>query len=243
MRIALVAALACAALTTAPVTDRVSRLIPLPDVRSLALGLTVGDVRVIGEARRDALVAIVRHAPDRESLARIPLVVDETPERIDIQLLQTDGGTDPQLRTDVSLRVPYGASIDAIRMLEGRLELSRLTGHVRAELQRGPIQANGVSGTMRLETSIGPVVVRDARLVPGGLLRLRTFNGDVRLALAEPPADARILALTLNGTIASDIPLAMKDGWGPRWGEATLGRGEPVVSIDVVTGRIEITSK
>ena len=47
-------------------------------------------------------------------------------------------------------------------------------------------------------------------------------------------------ARLLNGTIASDIPLTMKDTWGPRWGEATIGSGEPVISIDVVTGRIEI---
>ena len=32
----------------------------------------------------------------------------------------------------------------------------------------------------------------------------------------------------------------MKDTWGPRWGEATLGKGEPVISIDVITGTIEI---
>ena len=71
-------------------------------------------------------------------------------------------------------------------------------------------------------------------------MRLRTFNGDVRLTFAEVPADARVMALALNGTISSDIPLTMKDTWGPRWGEATLGKGEPVVSIDVITGRIEI---
>jgi hypothetical protein len=73
-----------------------------------------------------------------------------------------------------------------------------------------------------------------------GLLRLRAFNGDVRLTLVEKPSDARILALALNGTISSQIPLRMKDTWGPRWGEATLGKGEPVISIDVITGKIDI---
>ena len=81
-----------------------------------------------------------------------------------------------------------------------------------------------------------------ARLSPDGLLRLRAFNGDVRLQLAAVPADARILALALNGTISSAVPLTLKTGWGPRFGEATLGRGAPVISIDVVTGRVEITT-
>ena len=53
---------------------------------------------------------------------------------------------------------------------------------------------------------------------------------------------ARILALALNGQITSSIPLTMRDTWGPRWGETTLGKGEPVISLDVVTGSIAITS-
>jgi hypothetical protein len=79
-------------------------------------------------------------------------------------------------------------------------------------------------------------------LSANGLLRLRAFNGDVRLSLASRPTDARIMALALNGHIKSEIPLKMRDSWGPRWGEATLGKGEPVISLDVVTGVIDIKS-
>ena len=91
-----------------------------------------------------------------------------------------------------------------------------------------------------LGRAITPVTLANARLQPDGLLRLRSFNGDVTLALAERPADARIMALALNGHIKSDIPLTLRDDWGPRWGEATLGKGEPVISLDVVTGQVEI---
>ena len=73
-------------------------------------------------------------------------------------------------------------------------------------------------------------------------MRLRSFNGDVRLSLAARPANARILALALNGHVTSDIPLTRRETWGPRWAEATLGKGEPVISLDVVTGLIEIKS-
>ena len=109
-----------------------------------------------------------------------------------------------------------------------------------ADIRRGPIEGRDLSGTLRLESGIGSVVLTGTRLSTDGLLRLRAFNGDVRLTLAERPADARILALVLNGRITSDIPLTMKDTWGPRWGETTLGKGEPVISLDVVTGTIEI---
>ena len=71
-------------------------------------------------------------------------------------------------------------------------------------------------------------------------MRLRVFNGPLRVRFPHPPADARILALTLNGSIQSDIPLAMKDRIGPRFGESTLGSGDPVVSLDVVKGDISV---
>lgn len=214
--------------------------IAMPEGRALSVAITVGNVRIFGEARDDALIEVVRTAPSAAALARIPAVLDEGEEHIQVSALQADDGTDPAYRTDVTLRVPRTAHLRSITIVEGRLDLERFTGRITAEVQRGDIDAADVAGTIRLETSIGDIDLSGARAVAGGLLRLRTFNGDVRLTFGERPRDARILTLALNGSIVSDIPLAMKDTWGPRAGETTLGSGDPVVSIDVVTGRIEL---
>ena len=223
-------------------TERQSRTLPLPPGRTLAVEVTIGHVRVEGADRADVEVVIERHAPTAEAFARIPIAIDETPAAIIVRAVQADGGTDPALRTDVVLRVPWTAVIDRLRVMEGRVTIDGFRGSVTADVRRGPIDASDASGTLRLEAGIGSVTLKNARLTPGGLLRLRAFNGDVRLHLAARPADARILALALNGSIASDIPLKTRDTWGPRWSEATLGKGEPVISIDVVTGKIEITA-
>ena len=125
-------------------------------------------------------------------------------------------------------------------MFEGRIKLANLKGSCDADLRRGSIEAMGVAGRMRLEAGIGSLDVRQAELTAGGMLRLRVFNGPLRVRLARMPADARILAVTFNGTISSDIPLNMKDKFGPRFGETTIGTGEPVMSLDVVKGNIAI---
>ena len=221
-------------------TDRQTRTLPLPPGRSISLDITIGEVRIEGSSRTDAMIEIVRHAPDAAGLTRVPVSIDEIESEIRIRGVQVDGGTDPALRTDMTLRVPHDAVLRSVRILEGRLTLAELTGAVTADLRRGSITASGVGGVIRLETGIGNVIAEQARLSDGGLLRLRAFNGDVRLTLAELPANARIMALALNGSISSEIPLHTKDTWGPRWGEATLGNGEPVISIDVITGKIEI---
>jgi hypothetical protein len=184
---------------------------------------------------------IDRQAPTAAGLARVPVTIDESPEHVTIHGVQTDGGASADYRTDIVIRLPRSATVDRLSIQEGRLSIQQFSGVIRADLQRGPIDAVDLAGTARLETNIGPIVVSRAELTPGGLLRLRTFNGDVRLGLRARPSDARILALALNGPIRSEIPLTMKQSWGPRWGEATLGRGEPLISLDVVTGTIEIT--
>jgi hypothetical protein len=224
-------------------TDRQTRTFPWSTTRALVIEVTIGTVRIVGAERTDVDVAVQRTAPTADALEQVPLVFEDTPERVTIRMVQANGNTDPALRTDVTLRVPMDAVIERVRVMEGKLVVEKFRGALTADVRRGPIDAADVAGTLRLETGIGSVTLENARLSPGGLLRLRAFNGDIRLHMAGPPADARVMALALNGTIQSDIPLTTRDTWGPRWSEATLGKGEPVISIDVVTGKVEIRTR
>jgi DUF4097 and DUF4098 domain-containing protein YvlB len=241
-RITVLCVVALAATAASAATDRQTRVVALPPGHVLTIDLTIGFVRIEGSDRADVELQIERQAPTIEGLARIPLTIDETPGRVTVRAVQPDGATDPAFRVELIARVPRAAILERVQVLEGRLSINQFSGRLTAELRRGPIEGADLSGTLRLETGIGSISLIRARLTPDGLLRLRTFNGDVRLGLVERPADARILALALNGTIRSEIPLTMKDTWGPRWSEATIGRGEPVISLDVVTGTIEIKS-
>jgi hypothetical protein len=84
---------------TAEATDRRTQVVALPPDRAIVVDLTIGTLRVQGEPRRDAEIDIARHARDAAALARIPVVVDETPTEVRIRARQADGGTDPSLRT------------------------------------------------------------------------------------------------------------------------------------------------
>ena len=243
LRVALAVGLLCTGVSpAAAAADRQSRTVALPADRALLIDITIGTIRIEGSDRNTAEIAIERAAPTSEALSRIRVTIEETPSLVSVRAVQADGAMDPSLRTDVVVRLPRAAVVDRVQIAEGRLSIAGFAGRLTAEVHRGPIEGSDVSGTLRLETGIGSVVLTKARLLPNGLLRLRTFNGDVRLTLAERPVDARILALAVNGLIKSDIPLTMRDSWGPRWGEATLGKGVPVISIDVVTGTVELRS-
>ena len=249
MRVLLAAALVVSAELSAAApgaavdaTDRQTQTVALPAGKTLSIDVTIGTVRIDGWDKSEVEIVIERHAPNAAQLARLPLLIDDTPARVIVRAVQTENTTDPAIRADVTVRVPRAAAIDQVQVLEGRIAIAGFRGRINADIRRGPIDGSDLSGTLRLETGIGSVTVTGARLAANGLLRLRAFNGDVRLSLAQRPVDARILALALNGPIKSDIPLTTRDSWGPRWGEATLGKGEPVISIDVVTGSIAIKS-
>jgi len=237
---ALLLALAAAAPARADVTDRIARTVPVAADTPLIVEITVGDVSVSGWDRPEVAIEIARRAPTTEQLARIPAAIEERDGALVIRAVQAESGRDALLRTDVVLRVPAAVRIQELAVFEGKVELANVRGGVSAHAERGDIVTRGLSGSIRLETAIGNIRLDGAQLAPDGLIRLRTFNGDVGLELASPPENARILALSLGGTITSEIPLTRRERWGPRFGEATLGTGEPLISIDVVNGKITI---
>jgi len=232
----------CAVLIgAADATDRVTRTVPFAAGRAIRVDTTVGDVTIVGSNRPDVAVEILRRAPSSAIFAKFPVVIENAADALRVSSTQLADGRDPALISTVVIRAPANANFQSIRMFEGRLRLSGLTGGCDADVRRGSIEATAVAGRVRLESGLGSVDVKDAALAPGGMLRIRVFNGPLRVQLAHAPENARILAVTLNGQIRSDIPLTMKDQFGPRFGETTLGNGEPVMSLDVVKGDIAIS--
>jgi hypothetical protein len=197
---------------------------------AIVVEVGAGDVRIEGSGRADVVVDADGATATFEE------------DRIVVRSADAGGPPNRASRARVELRVPAWIAIESIKIVDGELSLEGLTGKVSADVRQGRITATGISGVARLETGFGDVVVDRARLVPGGLLRLRAFNGDVRLTLAGQPEHARVLALTFNGKIESNLPLTRKEAFGPKFAEATFGNGEPLISIDSITGNISINA-
>jgi hypothetical protein len=226
-------------------TDRVSRVFTVARGTPIRVEATIANVTIVGSNRPDVQVEIARRAPDAAGLAKYPVVFDEGPDRLRISAVQAgsgeEAGRDAHLKTEINMAVPAAAVFQAVRVFEGRVRLTNLREAVDVDLRRGPVEAANLAGRIRLESGIGSVDVKDSELTRGGMMRLRVFNGPLRVRFARAPASARILAVTFRGTITSDIPLTKKDQFGPRFGETTIGDGDPVMSLDVVNGDIAIT--
>jgi hypothetical protein len=222
-------------------TDRISRILPLREGTPIRVDATVADVTITGSNRPDVQVQIVRRAPTAAHLSQFLPVIETTGDAVRVAVVQRDEGKDPGLKAEIAIASPATAVFQAVRVFEGHVRLVNLKAACDVELRRGSIEASGLAGRIRLESGLGSVDVRDSELTPGGMMRLRVFNGPLRVRFPHAPANARILAVTFNGKIESDIPLTKKDRFGPRFGETTLGSGDPVMSLDVVKGDISIT--
>ncbi len=124
-------------------------------------------------------------------------------------------GTDARLQATIRLEVPRARPH---RLAARRRGPARRRRPRRRARRRGAARADRRRAGQRRRCGSRPASATStcatARLAPDGLIRLRTFNGDVRLAFAEAPADARVMALALNGTVTSQMPLTLKTAGG-----------------------------
>jgi hypothetical protein len=142
----------------------------------------------------------------------------------------------------VTIKVPAAAAITRLDMADGTIRLAGLRGEINANLARGTVAGDRLGGMVRLETGSGDVNLTGFELSPTGGLRIRTFTGSISVSLAQQPTDARLLLLTLTGTIASNLPLSERTGFGSRFREGVIGKGAPLISLDAVRGNIEVTA-
>jgi hypothetical protein len=219
--------------------EPVGRVIPSLGRRTVVVRVTIGEVRIEGGPGDGVDVQVTRLDAAARSPDRLPIAIDEDAESVTVAAEQAAGGREAGLRVRASVRMPRAGAL-RVDVFEGSLDLVGLAGQTTARIERGPLDARDLSGIVRLETGSGALTVEQADLSPGGLLRGRTFNGDIRVSLRRRPADARVLLLTLNGAIASNLPLEERAGFGPRFREGVFGSGEPLLSLDAVRGDITL---
>jgi hypothetical protein len=205
-----------------------------PAGASLEIVLGAADVVVVGVAGDRVRVTPIE--PDEAASARAVSVTGDARVGVRIAGAPTaPASTRPRIRVEAPASWPLVLTLD-----NGEARVEEMIGGASVRVVRGAIRTRALRGRVRLEIDSGPIVAEGVRLSDGHSLKCRIFNGDVSIALAARPADARILALTLNGAIRSSLPLTTRAAFGPRFGEATLGAGAHVLSIDVVRGDIRV---
>ena len=140
---------------------------------------------------------------------------------------------------EYTLTVPRTARLDEIKLINGALDVTGVSGEVNASCINGRLEAHNLAGRAQLSTINGRLDARFDQLL-GSRVELNSVNGSVELTI---PSDskAEVEASTVSGGIDNDFGLHVNNhrfvGHDLR-GE--LGSGGTHIKLANVNGRIEI---
>ncbi len=205
-----------------------------------------GDVHISSWDRNEVKVDAVKYADTKERLDEAKIEIDSGKDYLSIRTKYPDhnntwnwGSHNNPAGVEYTLTVPRAARLDEIKLINGALDVSGVSGEVRASCINGRLEAQDLSGRAKLDTINGRLEAKFKRLTKESV-ELNSVNGSVDLTIPSD-SNAEIEANTVSGRISNDFGLNVNRhqmvGQSLR-GE--LGNGGARIKLDNVNGRIEI---
>ena len=205
-----------------------------------------GDVHISTWDRNEVKVDAVKYAHSKERLDEAQIEVDSGKSYLSIRTKYPDhdlnfnwGSRNNPAGVEYTLTVPRTANLDEIQLVNGALDLSGVTGEVRASCVNGKLRAENLAGRADLSTVNGRLDAKFDHL-PVDSIDLNSVNGSLALTIPSD-SNARIEAETVSGNIDNDFGLHVNHhryvGHDLR-GE--LGNGGAHIKLENVNGRIDI---
>jgi len=205
-----------------------------------------GPVHISSWDQNQVKVDAVKYADTKERLEEAKIEIDARNDSISIRTKYPDhnqswnwGSHNNPASVEYTLTVPRTARLDEIKLINGSLDVTGMSGEVNASCINGRLEAHDLSGCARLSTINGRLDARFGQLASNSV-ELNSVNGSVELTI---PSDskAELEADTVSGGINNDFGLHVNHhnfvGHDLR-GE--LGSGGAHISLKNVNGRIEI---
>jgi hypothetical protein len=202
-----------------------------------------GSVHISVWDQNQVKVDAVKRAGDDERLKNIEIRINAHPESISISTHyrdQEDGWhthNNPG-SVEYTLTVPRNAHLDEIKLINGGLDVTGVTGEVRASCINGKLVAKGLAGRAKLATINGRLNAEFGQLT--NPVELSSVNGSVHLTL---PSDAKasIEASTVHGGIDNDFGLHTNNHrWVGHDMRGELAGGGTEIRLNNVNGSIEV---
>jgi DUF4097 and DUF4098 domain-containing protein YvlB len=229
------------------VTEEFHQTYPLTANGRVELENINGSVHIAVWDQNQLKLDAVKRARNQEQLKDAEIRVDSRADSISIhtkyrerekEYRYFDGRNNPA-SVEYTLTVPRNARLDEIKLINGHLDVTGVTGEVRASCINGELTARALANQVKLATINGPLDAVFDR-VPSNTIELSSVNGPVQLTL---PSDSKatIEATTVHGGIENDFGLHSNDhqfvGHNLR-GE--LGGGGARIRVSNVNGTIDV---
>ena len=196
--------------------------------------------------RNEVKVDAVKYAGTKERLDEAQIKVNASANSVAIKtdyrdrdLTFNDYEHNNPAGVEYTLTVPRGARLSEIRLINGSLDVSGVTGEVVAECINGRLTANGLGGRAQLSTINSRLNAQFDHLTAAPI-ELSSVNGRVELTLPSD-AKAEVTATTVHGGIENDFGFRVIDHrWVGHDMAGQLGIGGTRIRLNNVNGGVEI---
>jgi DUF4097 and DUF4098 domain-containing protein YvlB len=230
-------------------TEEFHKVYPLSAQGRIEIENLNGAVHISGWDRDEVKVDAVKSASTKERLDEAKIEISAGQDELLIRTEYPDHdhtfnfGTDEERNNPASVEytitVPRQARLDAVKLVNGRLDIHDVAGEVRASCVNGRIEARNLQGLVKLETVNGELDASVDQL-PSSELKLSSVNGRLRVTLPSD-AKAELKASTVSGNISDDFGLVVTHHqFVGRSLHGQLGSGGTLVKLSNVNGEIEI---
>lgn len=205
-----------------------------------------GPVHISSWDRNEVKVDAVKYADTKERLDEAKIEINAGKDYVSIDTKYPDhdhnwnwGSHNNPASVEYTLTVPRTARLDEIKLINGSLDITGMTGEVRASCINGRLEANDLTGRAELSTVNGKLLAKFDQL-NGQSVDLNSVNGSVDLTIPSD-SNAEVEANTVSGGIDNDFGLHVNHhnfvGHDLR-GE--LGSGGAQIKVSNVNGHVEI---
>src|SRR5689334_18477537 len=232
------------------VTEEFHQTYPLAATGRVNLANINGGVKIKVWDRAAVQVDAIKKAYRRERLEEAKIEVTSTEENIRIK---TDYPDEPQnfrsgdrrydnpASVEYSLTVPRKAILESIELINGPVDIEGVEGSVKASSINGPVTVRGLMGEARLSTINGPLQAVFTQLDESKAVSLSSVNGNVTFIIPSD-ANAMVRASTVHGSISNDFGIQVKNGeYVGHNLDGQIGSGGAKVKLQNVNGAIRIT--
>lgn len=198
-----------------------------------------GNVTVTGYGGAEVVVLAYKEGRDRD---RVEIEDLSAPGRVDVRVRYPDfGNTDATINFEVHVPASVSYNFEGISSVSGNVEISRVSGKIRAEAVSGNVAVTDVTGSVSASAVSGNVDVHIARLEGAGDMRFSTVSGNVSVR-APAGLNAYVEMSTISGSLKTDFPLeVIERRYGPgRSARGRLGEGRCRIRISSVSGRVSL---
>jgi DUF4097 and DUF4098 domain-containing protein YvlB len=199
-----------------------------------------GDIRVSGAAGDSITVSALREGRDRDL---VQIEDNSGADRVSLRVRYPENcNCNVNVRFDI--QVPRGVSytFDSISSVSGDVDISDVTGSLRAKTVSGNVRIKDVAAVVSASTVSGNVDVDISRLVGNGDMKFSSVSGSVSVRVPGT-LDAEVEMSSVSGSLRTDFPIQVEEArYGPgRKARGRVGSGSRALRLSTVSGRVSLS--